>query len=134
VNCGELKGSKVLLTEVMGYDSMSGGRLFGVRMGWSNGGSLNVVQPFYPVFQQLAPGSMAPEDPAFTMSLETMQALMDAMWEKGVRPSAWDGRIANVAIAAKDEHIGDLRRMLDRFLPPAKTPDTPSTPSEKQTW
>lgn len=60
-----------------------------------------------------------PAHPAMKMSVAEAQALMDALWTTGLRPSDHKQKPDNgpvvaakdEVIAAKDEHIGDLRRI-----------------------
>lgn len=63
--------------------------------------------------ENFIPVSQGQELPvAFTMSLEAGQALMDALWDCGLRPS--DGKGSAGAMAAVQEHLRDLRKLIDR--------------------
>ncbi len=48
--------------------------------------------------------------PTFHLSMEAAQQLMDQLWRCGIRPKDAEGTVGT--LAAKEEHIKDLRKML----------------------
>jgi hypothetical protein len=54
----------------------------------------------------------APFDPMIRLDDTASQALMDALWDAGLRPSARG--CESDLVEAKDAHIGDLRALLNR--------------------
>jgi hypothetical protein len=73
--------------------------------------------------------------PSFHLAGDTGQALLDALWAQGVRPSSGvqAGADPKGQIEAMTNHIADLRGILKRVVPPGKTGDTP-TEAGAQSW
>ena len=59
-------------------------------------------------FTTVEPGSVIP--PMMTMGKDEAQALMDAMWNAGIRPSSGEGNVGQ--IGAMREHLEDMRRLV----------------------
>lgn len=76
-----------------------------------------------PCLMTMVPGQMTPPA-ALRLTRHSAQALMDAMWQAGVRPSNADTAAAGMGavIAAMKEHIADLRIVAQVY----RAPDQPS--------
>lgn len=59
------------------------------------------------------PGELS-EDKPLSISWNTGVKLMDQLWNIGIRPS--EGRDKSDITNAKNEHIKDLQKVLDKFL------------------
>jgi hypothetical protein len=55
-------------------------------------------------------------EPTFNLRPEEAQALMDSLWDAGLRPSEGSGSAG--AMAATQKHLEDMRTLI--FNPPAK--------------
>lgn len=55
--------------------------------------------------------SGAPIEPAFLLTREDAQALMDELWRAGVRPSNGEG--ATGQLASTREHLADMRKIVE---------------------
>lgn len=60
------------------------------------------------ILHQVVPGGMTPA--LFTLTPESAVVLMDDLWRAGIRPS--DIRHAQETVAAKEQHIADLRGVI----------------------
>lgn len=119
----EIQGNRIRLEESMNYD---GG--FTVVVGRQEpGGGFAIMQEMQmPTFMHYPSGSLMPVGmtPSFRMNHETCQAFLDAMWAKGLRPSSGAQSVEPKGqIEAMQDHIKDLRGIVKRVLPPAKTND-----------
>ncbi len=65
--------------------------------------------------------------PTFVLRPEEVQALMDSLWDCGLRPSEGSGSAG--AMAATQKHLEDMRTLV--FNPPAKRNMTPQEEIEK---
>lgn len=99
-------------------------------------GNVDVMQPLVaPALMHLPAGSYIRTEPAFGLTAESAQVLLDALWEAGLRPSkanvkAHTGEDEQTALAVEllRDHLADLRRMV--FGAEAlrvRTPDEPSS-------
>lgn len=77
----------------------------------------SIAQP--PVFEEVEPLTMSPPP---TMSLSEMdaQALCDALWEAGFKPSAGHGSVGQ--LAATEKHLADMRDIVFHQLGPGMEP------------
>lgn len=78
-------------------------------------------------------GECVERRPAFRLEHSSAEALMDAMWAVGIRPSSGDqGDTANRAstIAAMQAHINDLRVVAQIVVPK----DRPATTAGSETY
>lgn|GEM_PF-2943806 len=59
------------------------------------------------------PGMPRPA-PAFQLSMRSAQAMLDALWEAGIRPSSGQQQGANtdLVVTLMKEHLADLRRVV----------------------
>lgn len=64
------------------------------------------------VFTALEPGM--PMEPSLTLGREDAQALMDELWDCGLRPTQGAGSAG--ALAATQAHLGDLQRITFSLL------------------
>ena len=53
-------------------------------------------------------------DPSFILEMETAQALMDNLWDVGLRPTQGAGSAGS--LAAMERHLAHVMRILDIFL------------------
>jgi hypothetical protein len=133
----ELRFNKVRVEESV---SLEGGFTFIAANspdGMAAGGFSIMQEIASPVFIHYPHGAALPmmHTPSFTMNRATCQTLLDALWEKGVRPSSGvqAGADPKGQIEAMSNHLADLRGILKRVVPPAKTGDTP-TEGGTQSW
>jgi hypothetical protein len=57
---------------------------------------------------------MEPLSPSFTISVEAAQALMDSLWQCGLRPTEGTGSAG--ALAATQAHLADMRKLVFDFI------------------
>ena len=80
------------------------------------------------VIHRVMAGTAHKPTPAFRLSEESAQAMLDAMWRAGLRPSSGNtGTGDDRTIKAMTEHINDLRHMAGILTVTADTPSQPST-------
>lgn len=106
---------------------------FGVHVVAESGPhGVNIMQTIVtPVLQHYPLCGWIPPEPAFTLTRQSAQALFDAMWLVGIRPSSGESAGAEQAIVAMREHLADLRRLAFAHLP-APAPATPDRPQSSQ--
>lgn len=94
---------------------------------------IEVLRPLAtPVVQSHAVGAYVAREPAFQLEDQSAQAMLDALWEAGFRPSSGQGKQVATeqgVITAMKEHLADLRRIAFANLAsePQITADTPRT-------
>lgn len=69
---------------------------------------------FSPVIQHVAPGEYHPPEPFIQLNEQSAQAMLDALWEAGIRPSSGQQQGANsdLVVALMKDHLADLRRIV----------------------
>jgi hypothetical protein len=70
-------------------------------------------------------GEAVPIGPSFTLTIEAAQALMDSLWQCGLRPTEGAGSAG--ALAATQAHLADMRKLVFDYL--AKHPVVVSGPN-----
>lgn len=82
-----------------------------------------------PVIMHHPAGSYVAPMPAFRLDHQSAQALLDALYEAGLRPSSGDkpGGTTDLAIALMKDHLEDLRRMAFGPAQEVHGPDRPQT-------
>lgn len=99
---------------------------FGVHImtGWHPARTEHLM-PLSPLaVQTVEHGGLTPNDPAFFMTRPSAEALLQALWDAGLRPKETPiTDESKSVIAAKNEHISDLRRIIfkEQLSPEAKT-------------
>lgn len=94
---------------------------------------IEVLRPLItPVTQHHPHGAYIEREPAFQLEDHSAQAMLDALWEAGFRPSSGQGKQVATeqgVIAAMKEHMADLRRIAFAQMPDELrvTDDTPRT-------
>ncbi|MEJ7806989.1 MAG: hypothetical protein WKG03_13835, partial [Telluria sp.] len=78
-------------------------------------GAFDTMQPIVPpVIKHNTAGTYVVPEPAFRLEHHSAQALLDALYEAGLRPSSGDDKpsgTTDLAIALMKDHLEDLRRM-----------------------
>lgn len=91
--------------------------------------STDMMMPLAPLlYKSVAVGEYSRE-PAFQLDNQSAQALMDALWSAGLRPSSGDlagGTGMAAAMKAMQAHIDDLR-LVAQLAPTADRPKTAGT-------
>lgn len=70
------------------------------------------------VFKELEEGVTQDDSSPIHLEFEQAQLLMDQLWNVGIRPT--DNRDRSEVINAKDQHIDDLRLILQAFIEATK--------------
>lgn len=98
------------------------------------GTSVYKALSFAPVVQHINPGEHHPSEPFVQLNEQSAQALLDALWAAGLRPSSGGERNVvttqghELALACMKDHLADLRRIA--FGQQIEVgPDTPRTTS-----
>jgi hypothetical protein len=96
------------------------------------GGGFAVMQPIAPpTLMTYPPGSAAPNNgPSFFMDRPTSQAMLDALWVQGFRPTSGEQAAHQGQVSAMQDHIKSLRTIIDRVVP-VKSADRPMSEEEK---
>lgn len=83
------------------------GRVIAIRYGQETEGvGLRVAQPV--TMAEVEPGSFV--EPFLRLAPHEAQALMDSLWDCGLRPSEGSGSAG--ALAATQRHLEDMRRLV----------------------
>lgn len=77
---------------------------------------VDIIGPLSPpTYTHVPTGMYHPPEPAFTLQYESAQAMLDALWEAGIRPSSGmekkDDAKVDLAVKLMQNHLADLRRM-----------------------
>lgn len=77
---------------------------------------VDVLSPLVPpAITHVLDGSYHSPTPAFILQYQSAQALLDALWEAGMRPSSGVGKQdeskTSLAISLMKDHLADLRRI-----------------------
>lgn len=103
-------------------------RTISLRFGVLVDGNWNIAQP---LAMERAPSTGAYVMPFLTLQPEVAQALMDELWQCGLRPTEGTGSAGS--LAATERHLADMRRiamegLMERglILAPHEMPPRPS--------
>lgn len=54
-------------------------------------------------------------DPTAVISIQEAQALLDELWNCGIRPSDGNGNVGQ--LGATERHLSDMRKLVSHFMP-----------------
>lgn len=90
------------------------GDSFHVRMGARVGDRVVLAQPVQ--FVSMAEAPVVESPPAFVLTKENAQSLMDELWNVGIRPTEGTGSAGQ--LAATQAHLKDMQKLVFEVLKP----------------